>query len=134
MEIGACACVDRAKIGEMGGGRGTKIDNLVQVAHNCTVGAHCILAGLSGLAGSVTLGDRVVLGGGTAVSDHLTIGAGTMAAGRSAIATDIDPNGRISGMPAFSHRENLREQAALRRLPEMINQVKKLEGREIEAR
>ena len=132
VEIGACACVDRAKIGTTRVGRGTKIDNLVQVAHNCAIGPHCILAGLAGLAGSVTLGENVVLGGGCAVADHLTVGAGTMAAGRSAIATDIEPNARISGMPALPHRQTLREQAGLRRLPEMVAQVRKLED-EIEA-
>jgi UDP-3-O-[3-hydroxymyristoyl] glucosamine N-acyltransferase len=128
VEIGACACVDRAKIGVTRVGRGTKIDNLVQVAHNCAIGPHCILAGLAGLAGSVTLGENVVLGGGCAVADHLTVGAGTMAAGRSAIATDIEPNARISGMPALPHRQTLREQAGLRRLPEMVAQMRKLEG------
>ena len=127
VEIGACACVDRAKIGVTRVGRGTKIDNLVQVAHNCAIGPHCILAGLAGLAGSVTLGENVVLGGGSAVADHLIVGAGTMVAGRSAIATDIEPNARVSGMPALPHRQTLREQAGLRRLPELISQMRKLE-------
>ena len=132
VEVGACACIDRAKMGVTRIGRGTKIDNLVQVAHNCVIGEHCILAGQAGLAGSVTLGAGVVLGGATSVADHLTVGAGTMVAGRSAVATEIEPNQRVSGMPALPHRQTLREQAGLRRLPELINQVKKLEE-EIEA-
>jgi len=127
VEIGSCACVDRAKVGVTRVGRGTKIDNLVQVAHNCTVGEHCVLAGQAGLAGSVTLGAGVVLGGGTSVSDHLTMGPGAMAAGRSGIATDIDAGARVSGMPALPHRQNLREQAALRRLPELISQIRRME-------
>ena len=132
VEIGACACIDRAKVGATRIGRGTKIDNLVQVAHNCVVGPHCILAGQAGLAGSVTLGARVVLGGATSVADHLTVGPGTISAGRSAVAGDIEPDQRISGMPAIPHRQTLREQAALRRLPELISQIKKMEE-EIEA-
>jgi UDP-3-O-[3-hydroxymyristoyl] glucosamine N-acyltransferase len=132
VEIGACACIDRAKVGATRIGRGTKIDNLVQVGHNCVVGPHCILAGQAGLAGSVKLEAGVVLGGATSVADHLTVGAGTKAAGRSAIATDIDPDQRISGMPALPHRQTLREQVALRRLPELINQLKRLED-ELEA-
>jgi UDP-3-O-[3-hydroxymyristoyl] glucosamine N-acyltransferase len=127
VEIGSCACIDRAKFSATRIGRGTKIDNLVQVGHNCVVGPHCILAGQLGLAGSVVLGGGAVLGGQTAVADHLHVGEGAMVAGRSAVAFDVEPKSMVSGMPALPHRQTLREQAALRRLPELLNQVKKLE-------
>jgi UDP-3-O-[3-hydroxymyristoyl] glucosamine N-acyltransferase len=132
VEIGSCACIDRARFSATRIGRGTKIDNLVQVAHNCVIGRNCILAGQVGLAGSVNLGESVVLGGQTAVADHVVIAAGVMAAGRSAIVGDIQTKGVVSGMPALPHRQTLREQGAIRRLPEMLNQIRKLEE-ELEA-
>ena len=127
VEIGSCVCVDRAKFSSTRIGRGTKIDNLVQIAHNCQIGPHCIIVGQVGMAGSVTLGTGVVLGGQTAIRDHITIGDGAMVAARSAIAEDIDPKAIVSGMPALPHRQTLREQAALRRLPDLVVAVRKLE-------
>jgi UDP-3-O-[3-hydroxymyristoyl] glucosamine N-acyltransferase len=127
VEIGSCVCIDRAKFATTRVGRGTKIDNLVQIAHNCQIGPHCIIVGQVGLAGSITLGAGVVLGGQTAVRDHITIGDGAMAAARSAIAEDVPPKVIVSGMPALPHRQTLREQAALRRLPDLVVQVRKLE-------
>jgi UDP-3-O-[3-hydroxymyristoyl] glucosamine N-acyltransferase len=132
VEIGSCACIDRAKMGATRIGRGTKIDNLVQIAHNSVVGPHSILAGQAGLAGSVVLGAGVVIGGQVAVADHLRIGDGAMVAGRSGVATDIDAKQIVSGMPALPHRQTLREQGALRKLPDLIHEMKKLQE-EIEA-
>lgn len=126
VEIGSCVCIDRAKFGATRIGVGTKIDNLVQIAHNVQIGPHCIIVGQTGVAGSVHLGTGVVLGGQTAVRDHITVGDGAVAAARSAIANDIPPRQLVSGMPAFPHRQSLREQAALRRLPELIVQVRQL--------
>lgn len=127
VEIGSCVCVDRAKFGATRVGRGTKIDNLVQVAHNVTIGPHCILVGQTGIAGSATLGTGVVLGGQTAVRDHISVGDGAAAAACSAIAADVAANTTVSGMPALPHRQSLREQAAFRRLPELIVQVRQLQ-------
>jgi UDP-3-O-[3-hydroxymyristoyl] glucosamine N-acyltransferase len=127
VEIGSCVCIDRAKFGVTRVGIGTKIDNLVQIGHNVIIGPHCIIVGQAGLAGSVTLGAGVILGGQTAVRDHLTIGDGAKAAACSAIAEDVEPNTIVSGMPAFPHRQSLREQAALRRLPDLVVQVRKLQ-------
>lgn len=127
VEIGSCACIDRAKMGSTKVGRGTKIDNLVQVAHNCQIGAHCLITGQVGLAGSVLLGNGVVLGGQVAVSDHAKMGDGSMAAGRSGVVEDVEPKMIVSGMPALPHRQSLREQAALRRLPDLVAQVRKLQ-------
>ncbi len=127
VEIGSCVCIDRAKFGSTRIGQGTKIDNLVQIAHNVQIGPHCIIVGQTGLAGSVQLGQNVVLGGQTAVRDHISIGDGAMAAACSAIAENVDPKSIVSGMPALPHRQSLREQAALRRLPDLVVQVRKLE-------
>ncbi len=127
VEIGSCTCIDRAKFGATRIGRGTKIDNLVQVAHNVEIGPHSIIVGQTGIAGSARLGTGVVLGGQTAVRDHITIGDGATVAARSAIANHVPPRTTVSGMPALPHRQSLREQAALRRLPELIVQVRKLQ-------
>lgn len=127
VEIGSCVCIDRAKFSTTRIGRGSKIDNLVQIGHNVQIGPHCIIVGQTGLAGSATTGTGVVLGGQTAVRDHVHIGDGAMAAACSAIAEDVDPRTIVSGMPALPHRQSLREQAALRRLPELVVQVRKLQ-------
>ena len=127
VEIGSCVCVDRAKFAATRIGRGTKIDNLVQVAHNVQVGPHCIIVGHVGIAGSAKLGTGVVLGGQVAVRDHVTIGDGSMVAATSAIAEDVPPKSFMSGTPALPHRQSLREQAAMRRLPDLVVQVRKLQ-------
>jgi UDP-3-O-[3-hydroxymyristoyl] glucosamine N-acyltransferase len=127
VEIGSCVCVDRAKFGVTKIGRGTKIDNLVQVAHNVITGPHCIFAGQSGMAGSAVLGAGVVLGGQAAVRDHVTIADAGIVAACSAAAEDVDPKTVVSGVPALPHRQTLREQAALRRLPDLVVQVRKLQ-------
>jgi UDP-3-O-[3-hydroxymyristoyl] glucosamine N-acyltransferase len=107
-------------------GHGTKIDNLVQIAHNCVIGPHCIIVGQAGLAGSVTLGSGVILGGQAGVRDHVTVGDGAMAAARTAVHEDVDPRAIVSGMPALPHRQSLREQAAMRRLPDLVTQLREL--------
>jgi UDP-3-O-[3-hydroxymyristoyl] glucosamine N-acyltransferase len=127
VEIGSCVCIDRAKFSATRIGRGTKIDNLVQIGHNVEVGEHCIIVGQAGLAGSAKLGRGVVLGGQVAVRDHITIGDGAMAAATSGIAEDVPPKTIVSGTPALPHRQSLREQAALRDLPDLRNRVKQLQ-------
>jgi UDP-3-O-[3-hydroxymyristoyl] glucosamine N-acyltransferase len=127
VEIGSCVCIDRAKFATTRVGRGTKIDNLVQVAHNVSIGPHCIIVGQAGLAGSTTLGSGVVLGGQAAVRDHITLGEGAMVAACGAVADDVPAHTVVSGMPALPHRQTLREQAALRRLPDLVVQVRKLQ-------
>ncbi len=127
VEIGSCVCIDRAKFAATRIGTGSKIDNLVQIGHNVQVGPHCIIVGQTGLAGSAVLGSGVVLGGQTAVRDHIHIGDGAAAAACSAIAEDIPARTVVSGMPALPHRQSLREQAALRRLPELVTQLRRLQ-------
>jgi UDP-3-O-[3-hydroxymyristoyl] glucosamine N-acyltransferase len=127
VEIGSCVCIDRAKFSSTRIGRGTKIDNLVQIAHNVTIGPHCVIVGQAGLAGSATLGTRVILGGQTALRDHVHIGDGAMVAACAAVASDVPPGEIVSGMPALPHRQSLRENAAMRRLPDLVTQMRKLE-------
>jgi UDP-3-O-[3-hydroxymyristoyl] glucosamine N-acyltransferase len=127
VEIGSCVCIDRAKFGATRIGQGTKIDNLVQIGHNVQIGPHCIIVGQAALAGSSRLGIGVVLGGQTAVRDHIYMGNGAMAAACSAVAEDVEDKAIVSGTPALPHRQSLREQAALRRLPHLVVQVRQLQ-------
>ena len=127
VEIGSCVCVDRAKFAQTRVGRGTKIDNLVQIGHNVQVGPHCIIVGQAGLAGSVSLGAGVVLGGQSAVRDHIKLGDGAMLAACSGVMEDVAAKQVVSGLPALPHRQSLREQAALRRLPDLVVQMRKLQ-------
>ena len=126
VEIGANACIDRAKFGATVVGPGTKIDNLVMVAHNVQIGSHCILAGQVGLSGSVRLGNQVMLGGQVGVADHFVLHDRVRAAAKSGVITDIPPGQVIGGYPAGEHREWLREQVQLRHLPELNAVVKNL--------
>lgn len=127
VEIGSCTCIDRAKFNETRIGKGTKIDNLVQIGHNVRIGMHSIVCGQVGIAGTARIGNFVVLGGASAVRDHVNVGDGVMAGGHSVIVEDISPKQAISGLPALPHRQALREQAALRRLPELLVQIRKLQ-------
>ena len=127
VEIGSCVCIDRAKFGVTRVGRGTKIDNLVQVGHNVKIGPYCIIVGQAALAGSVHLGVGVILGGQTAVRDHVHMGDGSIGAACSGIAEDVESKAIVSGTPALPHRQSLREQAALRRLPQLVVQVRLLQ-------
>ncbi|MCC7147284.1 MAG: UDP-3-O-(3-hydroxymyristoyl)glucosamine N-acyltransferase [Phycisphaeraceae bacterium] len=124
VEIGAGTCVDRGKFSATLIGDGTKIDNLCQIAHNCRIGRNCILAGQVGLAGSVTLGDFVVIGGKVAVKDHVTIGSRVRLAACSAVMDDIPDKSTWGGAPAQDMRLALREYAAVRKLPDLIDQLK----------
>lgn len=123
VEIGANTTIDRATLGSTVIKRGTKIDNLVQIAHNNTVGEHCLIAGQAGLAGSVTLGKYVMLAGQVGVADHKTIGDQAIVGGGGVVITDIPSKAVVWGFPARAHREALREIAALRRLPGIIRNL-----------
>jgi UDP-3-O-[3-hydroxymyristoyl] glucosamine N-acyltransferase len=116
VEIGANTCVDRAKFGSTTIGDGTKIDNLVQIAHNCTIGRCCILCGQVGLAGSVTLGDGVVLGAKAGITDNLTIGAGAQIGAGSGVMNDVPAKETWLGAPARPAKETLRMMMELRKM------------------
>jgi len=133
VEIGANCCVDRAKIGKTIVGRGSKIDNLVQIAHNVRIGQHCILVSQTGIAGSSQLGDYVVLGGQVGVADHVKLGDGVMAAAQCGIMSDVDPGAKIVGMPHRPFRAFFREQSLVHKLPEMVKEIKQLR-KQLEAR
>jgi UDP-3-O-[3-hydroxymyristoyl] glucosamine N-acyltransferase len=125
VEIGAGSCIDRGKFNATSIGDGTKIDNLVQIAHNCKIGRSCVMAGQSGLAGSVTLGDGIMMGGGARVKDHVTVGDGAKLGGNAGVISDVAPGETLFGFPADDHRQKLRLWAAQKRLPELIKQMKK---------
>jgi UDP-3-O-[3-hydroxymyristoyl] glucosamine N-acyltransferase len=113
VEIGACACVDRATLGTTRIGEGTKLDNLVQIGHNARVGKHVLIAGQAGLAGSTVVGDDAMIGGQVGVADHLRIGARAKVAAKSGVASDVPADGVYGGLPAGPHRRWLRAMARL---------------------
>ena len=116
VEIGANSTVDRAKFSSTIIGDGCKIDNLVQIAHNCVLGRSCIMAGSSGLAGSVTLGDGVIIGGSSSIKDHVTIHSGAVIGGGSGVMSDVAAGKTVVGYPATDSRDMFRQWVALRKL------------------
>jgi UDP-3-O-[3-hydroxymyristoyl] glucosamine N-acyltransferase len=127
VEIGANSTIDRARFGETRIGKGTKIDNLVQIGHNCQIGRHCIIVSQSGIAGSTCLEDYVVLWGQSAVAGHLTIGQGTQVMGRAGVTKSVPRNSRVNGVPAVDIRQYMRQEALQRKLPDLFKKVAKLE-------
>lgn len=129
VEVGAGTTIDRASVGESRIGRGSKLDNLVQIGHSCTVGEDSLLCAQVGLAGSSHIGSRVILAGQAGVAGHLRIGDDAVLTAKSATSHDIPPGKVISGIPAFDNRDWLRSTAAFRRLGEMQRTVRELERR-----
>ena len=129
VEIGANSAIDRPAVGETRIGAGTKIDNLVQVAHGVTIGRRVLLAGQVGIAGSTVVEDDVTLAGQVGVSGHVTIGKGTIATAQTGIPNSIDPGSFISGYPAIPNREWLKASAVFRKLPELRKRLADLEQR-----
>ena len=129
VEIGAGTTIDRASVGESRIGRGSKIDNLVQIGHSCTVGEDTLLCAQVGLAGSSHIGSRVILAGQAGVAGHLRIGDDVVLTAKSATSHDIPAGKVISGIPAFDNREWLRSTAAFRRLGEMQRTIRELQRR-----
>ncbi len=116
VEIGAGSTIDRGAIRDTVIGEGSKIDHMVQVGHNASIGRHCVIAALSGISGSSTLEDFVILGGSVGVSDHVTIGEGAHLAGASNVHADVPPGGRWGGTPAKPVKLWFRELAMIARL------------------
>ena len=129
VEIGAGTTIDRASVGESRIGRGSKIDNLVQIGHSCTVGEDSLLCAQVGLAGSSHIGSRVILAGQAGVAGHLKIGDDVVLTAKSATSHDIPAGKVISGIPAFDNRDWLRSTAAFRRLGDIQRTVRELERR-----
>ena len=129
VEIGANTTIDRPAVGETRIGRGTKIDNLVQIAHGVTVGEHVLLVSQVGIAGSSTIGDHVVLAGQVGVAGHITVGDRARATAQTGIPNSVEPGATVSGYPAIDNREWLKASAVFRNLPELRRQVKDLMAR-----
>ena len=124
VEVGANCTIDRATYGSTIIGDGTKIDNFVMIAHNCKIGKHNLLCAHTGIAGSTTTGEYVVMAGRVGVKDHVHIGDGAVIGAMAGILSDVEPNVRIVGIPATPEKEQMRIQIALQRLPEMQKQFK----------
>jgi UDP-3-O-[3-hydroxymyristoyl] glucosamine N-acyltransferase len=116
VEIGANSCIDRGRFGPTRIGMGTKIDNLVQIAHNCQIGKHVIICGCTGIAGSVRIGDHAVVGGHVGIADNLTIGRNAKVGAKSAVMHSVPDNGYIAGVPALLGREAFKLVAYVRRM------------------
>lgn len=116
VEVGANSTIDRGALGDTVIGEGTKIDNLVQIGHNCRIGRHCLIAATSGISGSTIVGDGVLMGGGVGTSGHLTIGQGSVVYGRAAVTKDWPAGSKLAGAPAQDIKDFWRELAQLRRL------------------
>jgi UDP-3-O-[3-hydroxymyristoyl] glucosamine N-acyltransferase len=127
VEIGANTAVDRARFGKTRIGRGTKIDNLVQIAHNCVVGEDCIICGQAALAGSTILGNRVILAGQVGLAGHMTVGDGAIILAQSGVNKDVPPGAFMFGSPAHPHNEAKRITAAIKHLPETVNRLREVE-------
>jgi UDP-3-O-[3-hydroxymyristoyl] glucosamine N-acyltransferase len=126
VEIGANTTIDRATTGATVIGNGTKIDNLVQIGHNCTIGRGVILVSQVGIAGSCNIGDGVVIGGQAGIPDHVSIEAGAMIGAQSGVLGNI-PKGVFTGAPAIPHRSFLKSSAIFPHLPEMKKKIAELE-------
>lgn len=129
VEIGAGSCVDRANLGATRIGRGTRIDNLVQVGHNNDIGEHCLLCGQVGISGSCRVGDGVIFAGQAGVSEHRTLGRDSVVMARAAVFKDLPDGSVVFGTPARPRAEWLRQQAAANRVEPLRARVRELEAR-----
>ncbi|MDD2581303.1 MAG: UDP-3-O-(3-hydroxymyristoyl)glucosamine N-acyltransferase [Desulfuromonadaceae bacterium] len=136
VEIGANTCIDRAAIEVTRIRRGTKLDNLVQIAHNCTIGEDCMIVSQVGISGSTRIGNHVTLAGQVGVAGHLTIGDNVLVGAQSGVPSSLPANAAYSGTPTIPHKEWLKSAMIVPRLPEMKKTVSALEKRvaELEAK
>ena len=126
VHLGANVTIDRATFGATVIGQGTRIDNLVQVAHNVKIGRNCVLAGQVGISGSVALGDGVMMAGQSGVADHVAVGSRVIAGARAAVTQNVPDGTTVYGTPARPKAEQLRIEAATGRLPELVRTVRDL--------
>lgn len=127
VEIGANAAIDRGTLGSTVIGQGTKIDNLVHVAHNVSIGRHCLIMGQVGFAGSTRLGDYVVVASQSGIADHLELGNQVMVGAKSGVMRNVPEGGRVLGIPATPDRQAKRQIIAMQQLPELLRRVRELE-------
>ena len=126
VEIGANVTIDRARFDKTHIMEGTKIDNLVQIAHNVTIGKCCVIVAQTAIAGSARIGDNVVIAGQSGVDGHIEVGSGVRMAARSGVTKDVAPARVVSGFPAQAHDRELKLQASLRRVPALLRTVQQL--------
>ncbi len=129
VEIGANVTIDRARFGATRIGNGVKMDNLVQIAHNVSIGDQTGIVAMSGVAGSARVGSRVLVYGQAGIAGHLTVGDGAVVATRALVTKDVPPGSHVSGYPAMPHKKATRSHAALMRLPHLKQRVAQLEER-----
>lgn len=130
VEIGANVGIDRAAMGSTVIGHGTKIDNLVHIAHNCKIGANCLIVAQTGISGSTIVGDNVTFGGQVGTVGHITIGGNSVYAARSGISKSMPEGFFGAGFPLQSHDDWLKLQAALQKVPSLIKRIRRLEARD----
>jgi UDP-3-O-[3-hydroxymyristoyl] glucosamine N-acyltransferase len=124
VEIGANSCVDRGKFGSTTIGDHSKIDNLVQIGHNCTIGRCVLVCGVTGIGGSVTIGDGVVVAGHVGIADNISLGAGARIGAKSGVFENVPAGETWTGLPAFPHPQQMRTWAAARKLPDILRALK----------
>ena len=126
VEIGANTTIDRATMGETVIGEGTKLDNLIQIAHNCTVGSNTVMAAQVGVAGSTHIGSHCMVGGQVGFAGHITIGDNVQIGAQSGIPNNVAAGSRLMGYPAVDSREFLRQAALIKRLPSMADELRRI--------
>ncbi|HKL49231.1 MAG TPA: UDP-3-O-(3-hydroxymyristoyl)glucosamine N-acyltransferase [Desulfuromonadales bacterium] len=129
VEIGSGACIDRAALEQTRIKRGAKIDNLVQVGHNCIIGEDTIIVSQVGISGSTEIGDHCTVGGQTGIAGHIKIGDNVTVGGQSAVSKSVKPGQAVSGYPLMPHREWLKATMSYARLPELRKEVSRLNDR-----
>ena len=129
VEIGANSTIDRATMGMTRIGRGTKIDNLVQIGHNVVIGDHVTICAQVGIAGSTVVESGTLIGGQAGLSDHIHVGAGSRIGGQAGVTKSIPSGSTVSGYPARPHNQARRIEAAIKRLPDLLQQIQTLETR-----
>ncbi len=129
VEIGANTTIDRATLGETVIGKGTKIDNLVQVAHNVKIGKNCVVVAQVGIAGSCSIGDNVIIAGQAGIADHITIEDDAIILAQSGVSKSVKKGSIVCGAPALEKERFFRERALISRLDEIIERIKKLENK-----
>ena len=129
VEIGAGTCIDRAAFGKTVIEKGTKLDNLIQIAHNVRIGSDTVIAAQVGISGSTSIGSGVRMGGQAGLAGHLTVGNGASVGAQAGVTKDVPPNETVSGYPAKNHMKAMRLEAALRHLPELMKKAKDQERR-----
>ncbi len=129
VEVGSNSAIDRATFGETRIGRGTKIDNLVQIGHNVQVGEHCVIAGKAGIAGSAHIGRDVRIGAAAGINGHIDVGDGASIGARAGVTASVPPGATVSGFPAIDHNKQRRVLVAQQQAPELGRRIRHLERR-----